>query len=162
MEEPTDQVGSPDWLPPDATPDEAYDDIIRRRQDLRGAMLRLEASVARSRRHEDWFGVVEEALAGIADALRRHVAEVEAENGFLEEVAAKAPRLTAAAELLRDEHRELEEVVWTAQAVAGTYGADPSQVRAEALEVITRLANHRQNGADLLYDAYSLDLGGED
>lgn len=125
-------------------------------------MLRLEASVARSRSHDDWFLVVEEALAGIAGALQRHVDEVESETGLLTEVVAKAPRLTAAAESLRDEHRDLEEVVWAAQAVAGTPGADPAQVRTEVLEVITRLANHRQNGADLLYDAYSLDLGGED
>lgn len=162
MNESIEQTGTPDWLPPDADPDESHDDIVRRRRDLRGAMLRLEASAARSRKHDDWFQDVEEALAGIADALHRHVGEVEAEEGLLREVVAKAPRLSAAAESLRDEHRELEEVVWAAQAVAGTYGVDPSQVRAEALEVITRLANHRQNGADLLYDAYSLDLGGED
>lgn len=162
MDDTRDQTETPEWLPPDAARDESHDDIVRRREDLRGAMLQLEASLARSRRHEDWFRVVEEALAGIADALRRHVSEVESENGLLEAAVVKAPRLTAAAEALRDEHRELAEVVWAAQAVAGTHGADPSQVRAEALEVITRLANHRQNGADLLYDAYSLDLGGED
>ena len=157
-----DQAETTEWLPPDAARDSSHDDIVRRREDLHRAMVRLEASVARSSKLDDWQQVVEETLAGIQDALRRHAGEVESENGLLNEVVARAPHLSAAADSLRDEHRDLEEAVWTAQAVAGTHGVDPSQVRAEAMEVITRLANHRQTGADLLYDAYSVDLGGED
>lgn len=157
-----DRPETAEWLPPDAPTDSSHDEIARRREDLHRAMIRLEASVARSRKLDDWRQVVEEALAGIQHALQRHIREVESENGLLNEVVARSPRLSAAAESLRDEHRELEEAVWASQAVAGTHGVDPSQVRAEAMEVITRLANHRQTGADLLYDAYSLDLGGED
>lgn len=148
-------------LPEGADQNQSHEDIVRRRKDLRGAMLRLEASAARSRRLDDWHRVVEEALAGLADALRRHMNEVEAGDGLLEQVVVRAPHLTAAAQGLRDEHEELEELIWAAQAVAGTVGVDPSQVRGEVLEIISRLVIHRQTGADLLYDTYSLDFGGE-
>lgn len=162
MAEPRDQAETTEWLPPDAAGDSSHVAIARRREDLHRAMVRLEASVARSSRLDDWQRVVEEALAGVQDALRRHTGEVESETGLLDVVVARAPRLSAAAESLRDEHRDLEEAIWAAQAIAGAHGVDPSQVRAEVMEVITRLANHRQTGADLLYDVYSVDLGGED
>lgn len=139
----------------------SHEDIVRRRKDLRGAMLRLEASAARSRKLDDWQRVVEDALASLSDALRRHIDEVEDGEGLLAQVVVRAPHLTAAAQGLRDEHDELEELIWGAQAVAGTVGVDPSQVRAEVSEIISRLVNHRQTGADLLYDTYSLDFGGE-
>lgn len=144
-----------------ATSGSSHEDIVRRRKDLRGAMLRLEASIARSRKLDDWHRDVEEALAGLADAMSRHRSEVEAEDGLLTEVVLRAPHLTAAAQGLREEHDELEELIWAGQAVAGTVGVDPLQVRDQALEIISRLAHHRQTGADLLYDTYSLDFGGE-
>lgn len=155
-----DRSGPTDTSSTSLGPDQSQD-IVRRRKDLRGAMLRLEAAISRSRKLDDWHRGVEEALASLADALQRHREEVESGDGLLNQIVARAPHLTAASESLRDEHRELEEMIWAAQAVAGTVGVDPSQVRGEALEIINRLVNHRQLGADLLYDTYSLDFGGD-
>lgn len=161
MEDPDDRTETSEWLPSEADPAAHHDDIVRRRKDLRDAMMRLEASVARSRRLPDWHQVVDDALAGVEDALRRHTTEVEAKGGLLTDIVTRAPRLAAAAESLRAEHRQLEEDIWAVRAVAGTHGVDPSQVRAEVLGLVSRLAMHRQTGADLLYDAYSVDLGGD-
>lgn len=167
IEDARDQAEASGWLPPDVvyatpTPD-THGAIVRRRKDVYDAMLRLEESLARSSRLEDWRQEVAEALDGVEEALRRHVGEIEAPGGLFAEVVDLSPEMTSAVELLREEHAELERLTATALDTARSDRlGDPSQLRTESMAVIDLLVTHRQTGAEMLFDAYNVDIGGED
>jgi ssDNA-binding replication factor A large subunit len=87
------------------------------------------------------------------------VHEVEGPEGLLAEMVLKAPRLSKRAKRLSEEHPDLRaQIVGVSDLVADGAVAD---VRARTLEVLVAIARHRQDGADLVYDSYILDIGGE-
>jgi hypothetical protein len=61
---------------------------------------------------------------------------------------------------IRDDHRRLAEVEEGdgARAVLADGGA-AAEIRTAALRLLGGLAEHRQRGADLLYEAYQVDIG---
>lgn len=166
IEDARDQAEASGWLPPEvvyswSAPD-THGAIVRRRKDIYDAMLRLEGSLARPSRLDDWRQEVAAALKGVEETLRRHVAEIESSRGLFAEVLDRSPRMSSTVEGLRDEHSRLAGLTETALATARSEGAgDPSQLRVQAMDVIDLLVTHRQTGAEMLFDAYNVDLGGE-
>lgn len=133
-------------------------------------MAALERSIAAASpgRHRDWAAGVEGVLAEMVAVLHDHVTETEGEDGLFERVGVDAPRLTHAIDVLREDHEriaaavtDLRAQVEEVRAAAGTAEAAGSveRVRSEALDLFAVLARHRHRGADLLYEAYSVDVG---
>lgn len=134
----------------------------RRRERLRQLMDRLEAALAEP--HGAGPDAWRARLSGLGDDLdvewRAHVAGTEGEEGLFDGVMAAAPRLATAVERVRDEHPTIAaDLARFRDAVEE--GADPDAIRRAGLSLLTALIVHRQHGADLLYEAYWVDVGGQ-
>ena len=151
------------WLPSRVAdgwpPDDTRRRITERRIDLYEAMQRLEAANARAAGRPHWAEDMREALENLDRSLQRHVAEIETNGGLFSEVLAQAPQLAPVIEDLRKEHEELMRRCRAALEIVDVWGGDASSdLRRKVLGILGRLALHRQNGAELLYDAYNVDL----
>ncbi len=102
----------------------------------------------------------------VSGALEDHITEVEGPGGLADDITVHVPRLIGMMNVLKAEHVELRQMV--AQLFedlgrsAGKFGNDKVvAVRRKALVFLGRIARHRQKGADLVYEAYNVDIGGE-
>lgn len=142
-------------------------DVGRRRTELRAAMDALESALAapvgNGASVAAWTGRLQGALHRLYDAVAAHVSITEGPDGLYAELAKHSPRLTNAALRLGEEHadvlRRLEELLTLADASSGS--AYASQARKVGTELLVVLMRHRQRGADLVFEAFGLDIGGE-
>lgn len=136
--------------------------VRERREELREAMAAVEHALAAPApgRIAEWWSGVSLALHDLSMRFADHLELTEADGGLFDEVVSVAPRVAHRVDRLREEHvtvlAALDELT-TARAPASVDDAD--RLRAGATDVICRLARHRQHGADLLYEAYSVDVG---
>lgn len=147
-------------------PTELLMQVRRRRAELRQAMGVLEQALGSPAAGPDWTARVRNALIQVEADFRMHVEVTEGPRGLYDQVLTDAPRLAGPVRRLTDEHRTLAVTVGELLAraekpVDGTVDADRAELRAEGTELLARLARHRQVGADLLYEAYQSDMGGE-
>lgn len=131
----------------------------QRRIELRDAIAELERSVSMASSGSGWRGAVEKSLAGLRAAIDAHVTEVEGPEGLLSQLVADAPRLSNEVELMKREHARL--LVDTDVILADVEDAEPVDIRERAMSLLRDLVTHRQTGADLVYEAYSTDIGGQ-
>ncbi len=131
-----------------------------RRAELRQAASELEDVVARPLAADDWLDVVSTAFLGLQTAFQAHCDEVERSDGLFADVLAKAPRLASRVEDLRGEHDSIATLL--AQAGRpGTYDyEDLVELRHRLVSVLTAVGAHRRAGADLVYEAFNVDIGG--
>ncbi|HEX2892962.1 MAG TPA: hemerythrin domain-containing protein [Marmoricola sp.] len=140
-------------------------EVRRRRAELRSSMSVLEhalASPTRAGGGAGWSGRLGDALRGLYDDFGQHVEITEGPDGLYAELAQHSPRLEHAVIRLVEEHgeimRRLEELLaWTDV----EQGADAVEARRAGTELLGVLMRHRQRGADLIFEAFQLDIGGE-
>jgi hypothetical protein len=113
---------------------------------------------------QEWAADVGSVVTNLRVVLDAHVADTEADGGFFDDVREHAPQLLHAVEQLRAEHAPL---IATTQALADEITAagpdvDVDQVRDDAVDLIRSLLHHRHRGAELVYDAYSVDISAAD
>jgi hypothetical protein len=77
----------------------------------------------------------------------------------LAELAAAAPRLANQISRVQDEHPVLANQVADSMVLVSD-GTDVDTVRSAVLNLLVAISRHRQNGADLVFDAYDVDIGG--
>ena len=137
----------------------------RHRTAMVKAMQRVERVAARASGSSDWYDVLISGLTELETALHGHINEVESPSGLLDEIVDNAPRLQRAAEDTKTHHRTLSDMVAALQEMVASSrdsGTPPvSEVRAATVELLTELTRHRQKGADLIYEAYDVDIGGQ-
>jgi hypothetical protein len=126
---------------------------------LRQAMADVEQAAAGAAGDPTWRSDLAAALTELLDAFDGHVEEVDAPDGLLAEVVGMTPRLQTRVKRLGDEHPGLRTMIESALGVVE--GGDVADVRSETMAALGALAAHRQSGADLVYDAYNVDIGGE-
>ncbi len=142
------------------------EEVVRRRADLHQAILALEHAAAEpaAGREEQWFAAVVDALGELEAEIVDHIEITERPQGLYDEITDVAPRLSGSIEILRHEHPEMQEATTglRARLASSTDRGDQAVVetRDAVGEVLTQLVNHRRRGADLLWEAYSLDTGG--
>jgi Hemerythrin HHE cation binding domain len=134
-------------------------DVREQRAGLRTAMLALEAAAAapQAGRDEAWRTELGHGLAEVCAAWDRHVAITESPAGLFAQIRADAPALAPRITRLRREHKQLRAAL---DAVTSNIGSDPRGVRERVVDIVAKLARHRQHGSDVIYEAYSVDLGG--
>lgn len=160
-----DQAEASGWIPPQDLPDGTppLERARARRKDLRQSMDVLEAVVSRPASPDGWTDTVREALEDVKRALIDHIHEVEAPGGLLAGVIDDAPRLSNRVQELEDEHGVLLAAVDRALASTTSAGADDrAALRRRVVSLMGRLTNHRQQGADLVYEAYNVDIAAAD
>ena len=136
-----------------------FENAQKRRQALREALTVLEQALAMAASSPAWRSTVTRALVEVRTALEAHVDEVEASDGLLPQLIADAPRLSNLVRILERDHRRMLDACDEIISVAS--GADAHEIRSMARELMGDMVDHRQQGADLVYAAYSEDIGGQ-
>jgi hypothetical protein len=139
-----------------------------RRAGLCAAMTSLERALAAPapQRVDEWRRGVVDSLASLHDVWTRHIVETEAPGAFLDELVEEAPRLSTPAARLRREHNEILGVINRAEKtldhvlLEAEHDKFVDGLRADLTEMLCALAHHRQRGADLIFAAYDVDIGG--
>ncbi len=145
----------------------ALDGVRARRAGLKAALSALELALAAPYANRvDWVTHVRDALGSVHDVWIRHIAATEAPSGFLDELETESPRLSSPTSRLRRDHADILATIEGAQTTLttppgdSTYVAWAEDVRVDLTALLAALARHRQRGADLVYEAYAVDLGG--
>lgn len=138
-------------------------EVVTRRGLLHGALVQLEEAVSApvAADEDRWCRTLHAALDRLGFTLADHVEATEATDGLLAEIDHDSPWLHARVEGLRRDHVGLVE---RTGALLDRCHTDfrPEDIREEAIGLLGALVRHRHAGADLLYDAYELDLSAGD
>jgi hypothetical protein len=145
--------------------DPGLDGLRRVRAELAGSMAALEQALAAPTpgRHAAWAERVDVALVELSADFGEHVAVTEGSDGLHDAVVDAAPRLSNSVRRLAGEHTTIRGLIADLlQRVRPPAAAgDVEAIRDLGTALLGRLARHRQIGADLIYQAYQVDLGGE-
>ena len=141
------------------------EELRRRRAELRESMGALEDALAAPATGDAlrWAQRVHVALVELLGDFREHIDVTEGPNGLYRDVLAHSPRLSNAMSDLTREHaligHEVEGLI--ARVTDSGVGEDVDRVRDVGTALLGRLVRHRQRGADLVFEAYEFDIGGE-
>jgi GrpB-like predicted nucleotidyltransferase (UPF0157 family) len=148
------------------TPDaDLLEGLRRHRAELRESMGALEAALAAPAAGDRarWAQRVHVAAVELAGDFREHVDITEGPDGLYREVLTTSPRLSGAVSILTHEHALIRGQVDSllTRVAASDVSADADKVRDLGTALLGRLVRHRQRGADLVFEAYEFDIGGE-
>ncbi|AXO33374.1 hypothetical protein [Micromonospora sp. B006] len=101
-------------------------------------------------------------LDPVRQGFTEHVRVTEGPGGHYADLVRAAPRLHRGVRLLVAEHAAILAALAALQHAVRMPGASAAQVRAHTVDLLRALDRHRRHGADLLWEAYQADLGGED
>jgi len=140
----------------------------RRRADIHRALVQAEEAISGPAlgREADWAREVIDAFAALRETIEEHIEVTERSEGLYEEILHKAPRMAEAVRRLREEHPLMRDK--TSEAITRLrttpVGAmwPLEEARDDLQRLLGRIVKHRQLGADLVWEAYNLDIGGLD
>jgi hypothetical protein len=142
-------------------------EAARRRKTLHEALVALEfaTSSPAARRIPDWTAHVVKEVTAVRDAWDQHVEHTEKPGGLYEEIVGISPRLSGTIDRLRAEHPDITQAVgeMLARLEQVEIGGLPwplDDARDDLQRFIGRVIRHRQKGADLVWEAYNVDIGG--
>jgi hypothetical protein len=141
-------------------------ETARRRADLHLALVATEKAISSPAvgRESDWSKDVLRNLEDLGRAIAEHIEVTERPDGLYDEISQKSPRLAGKIDHLRQEHPELRE---TTDALVSRFEATTvgeewplAEARDDLQRLLGKIVRHRQLGADLVWEAYNLDIGG--
>jgi hypothetical protein len=133
----------------------SFDRTLLIRDRLTVASRRLQELLAMSR-DDSWREQYRQALHDLSEAYADHVDDAEAPGGFFVDLTETDPRLEMDVAVLRQDHTQLA----TRFQDLLRAEVDEDALRSDTAELLLDLAAHEQLGADLMYRAFSEDLGG--
>jgi len=144
-------------------PTPALQAAAQRRRELREALIAFEEALSSPMRDRvTWHVEATDALEALSHAFEDHVAATEASGGLYDEMREKSPHLRAKANRLREEHPAITAALVEASARLAAPPADEADadaIRDGLQRLMGRIMRHRQHGADLVWDAYAIDIG---
>ena len=140
----------------------------RRRATLHDTIVHLEESISSpaAGRIAEWTEQVSKEMTGVRDAWEQHVIVTEKPGGLYEEIMERAPRLAGNIHRLQGEHPSIGEAVEAMVSKLGSMeigtpeGWSLEAARDDLQRFIGLVVKHRQRGADLVWEAYNVDIGG--
>lgn len=134
------------------------------RAELRDAVAAVDDALASPIARPAWRDRVRTALVELCHDFRTHIELTEGEGGLYADVRASSPRLSGRVRRLSDEHVRYAAHLESLLARIDGEGElpDPVALREEATALMGQLIRHRQAGADLVFEAYEVDLGGSE
>ena len=154
-------------MDPDKELTPALGEARKRRQTLHDAIVQLEMAISSpaAGRVNDWSGQVTKDMVGVRDAFDQHIIVKEKPGGLYEEIMERAPRLAGTVKRLQDEHPAIESSIakLLGRMEAGEvndYAWPLDKARDDLQRLIGAVVRHRQKGADLVWEAYNVDIGG--
>jgi hypothetical protein len=153
-------------MEPDDTSYPALGEARRQRATLHDQLVHLEHAISSPAvgRVADWTSQVVKEMVGLRDAFEQHVLVTEKPDGLYEEIMTKAPRLVGKMRRLQEEHPSITEAIASTLGrleqgdVEGSWGVD--ECRNDLQRLLGMIVRHRQHGADLVWEAYNVDIGG--
>ncbi len=142
-------------------------DLRRRRAELRDSMDAVERALsapAPTGLHARWAERVHAALLELSGDFREHLAVTEGPDGLYRDLTRKAPRLAGQVSRLVQDHVTIGERLEGLLSLMALPPSGPEAVRVRELgtELLGTIVRHRQRGADLVYEAYEVDIGGDE
>ena len=149
-------------------------EVRRRRAELLESINALEQALAAPVPSGQirWVQGASDALLELSGDFHDHVELTEGPAGLYARVIRTSPRLAHQVERLTQDHATLTELISELLTVvgkaAGTFARGDSmlvsldEVRDRGTTLIAALVRHRQRGSDLMYEGYSVDIGGQD
>jgi len=144
---------------------DAIERARERRAGLRAAMGDVEKSLASpaAGRIHAWAKFLRDDLEKLSAALDLHIAATEAPGGLLDDIVAIAPRLANAVNQARLDHQQLRYRLDAAMHSLPTDSdSEAKAARNHVVEVLAGLVRHRHFGADLVYEAFNVDIEAAD
>lgn len=138
------------------------------RADLHQAMIEIEDAIAGAAagRFVDWTNDVLKALTHLHYAFHDHIQQAEGPEGLYHEIQDREPRLRDMVKRIQAEHPQILEAIHEPYHTLRDRKEDEfvpaDEVRDTITSVLGKITRHRQKGADLVYEAYYVDLGGMD
>lgn len=138
----------------------------RRRGDLHHALVQVEKAISSPAvgREADWSKEVALALEGLRRTIDEHIEVTERPDGLYDEIKHRAPRLASKIERLAEEHPVMrDQTTQTIERLQATPVGEAwplEDARDDLQRLLGRIVKHRQLGADLVWEAYNLDIGG--
>ncbi len=152
--------------PPEPHLTPALEEARRRRADLHEALVEVEEAISgpAAGRVNRWTLDVRKNLVGLRDAFADHIIVTERPGGLYEEILAHSPRFAGKIKRLHDEHPEIKasiaETLARFEALEVGEAWPVEEARDDVQRLLGRIVRHRQLGADLVWEAYNLDIGG--
>ncbi|HTG46533.1 MAG TPA: hypothetical protein VK646_02615 [Actinomycetota bacterium] len=154
-------------MDPDEQLSAALDEARKRRKTLHDALVHLEEAISSpaANRIPEWTTTVTKEMIETRDAFDQHVLVTEKPDGLYDEILERAPRLSGNVRRLREEHPEIVaatvELIGRLETVEiGSADWPLEQARDDLQRFIGSVIRHRQRGADLVWEAYNVDIGG--
>jgi hypothetical protein len=145
----------------------ALEQAWQRRKTLHGALVHLEEAISSPAvgRIPDWTARVLKDVIDVRDAFDKHIEVTERSDGLYDEIHERAPRLALSVQKLRDEHPEIaasahQMAERLEQVEIGGIAWPLDDARDDLQQLIGTVIKHRQRGADLVWEAYNVDIGG--
>ena len=136
--------------------------VNERRDEFFEGILELERAMAAPAGDDAlaWAAAAAVAVEDMQRVLDDHIRETEAPGSFYDDVIEHSPHLVNAANRLQGEHPPLAANVATLALELATVTDDDGveETRELAVELIKALLLHRHRGAELVYDAYNVDV----
>lgn len=136
--------------------------VHAQRADLRESAAALDEALERPLGTARWRERVHTALVELAHDFRDHVDLSESGGGLFQTVLEEDPRLAPGIERQREEHVDLHERIETTIATLERDAPfDAVALREDLTSMVGAIVRHRQRGNDLIYEAFTVDLGGQ-
>lgn len=138
-----------------------------RRAELQAGMVALERALAVPAAEAGWADRLRRQVDELRRAFAHHVTATEGPDGMYADILLNAPRLSHRVKRLTGEHADATAAIDALVKLVADAPDDLDQawvdrVRDEATTLVASLERHRQRGADLVWEAYHLDIGGCD
>ncbi|HMG29245.1 MAG TPA: hypothetical protein VK585_03890 [Jiangellaceae bacterium] len=147
------------------TDEQAIEALRVRRAELYESMSALEQALAAPApgRLDAWAERVHVALVELVSDFREHIAIAEGPKGVYRRVLSTTPRLSDAVARLTREHTAINDLIdqLLTRVGAARVSDGVDGVRDLGTALLVRLIQSRQRSADLIYEAYQSDIGGE-
>jgi hypothetical protein len=137
-----------------------------RRIKLHTELVELERALAAPTpgRVKEWTLEVADRLRHVREAFDEHIFVTEKPEGLYEEIMEMSPRLTGKIKRLDEEHpvilAEIDDRLARLEALDTQDVWPPDVARDDVNRLLGRIVRHRQRGADLVWEAYNVDIGG--
>ncbi|MFC0028754.1 hypothetical protein ACFFMM_04355 [Micromonospora chaiyaphumensis] len=129
---------------------------------LAGDLCALVRALAAPPAEPGWREHLVGRLGPVRRGFAEHVRLTEGPAGLYAELLHQAPRLDRGVRLLADEHVAIAAAIVALQHAVRLPAMPAEELRELVRTLLRALDRHRQRGADLLWEAYQADLGGED
>jgi hypothetical protein len=137
-----------------------------RRIKLHTELVELEQALAAPTpgRVKEWTLEVADRLRHVREAFDEHIFVTEKPEGLYEEIMGMSPRLAGKIKRLDEEHpvilAEIDDRLARLETLDTQDVWPPDVARDDINRLLGRIVRHRQRGADLVWEAYNVDIGG--